>query len=307
MRARLIGKDPAFKAALSLARRAAPARGPIVIVGPTGSGKSLMARFIHEHGASPAAAFQEWSAGGVPATLLESELLGVERGVATGVAERPGIFEAAGRGTICLSGLEDMTFSQQAILLRVIETGTVERIGGHRSARAQARLIATFQDPPAMLVSSAKLRQDLFYRLDLFRIELPPLGARSEDIPTLFNHFLRAACMKGKRAVPQVAPALSQALLGHSWPGNVRELQQRAEAMAFLGKETLGIEDLPPSFWIAGEPVPEALRHRLTLEELKDLYIREVLVLVGGRKTEAARWLGISRKALWERLKRASC
>jgi DNA-binding NtrC family response regulator len=306
MRARLIGRDPAFKAALSLARRAAPARGPVVIVGPTGSGKSLMARFIHEHGANPAAAFQEWSAGGVPATLLESDLLGVERGVATGVAERPGIFEAAGRGTICLSGLEDLAFSQQAILLRVIETGTVERIGGHRSARVQARLIATFQDPPEMLVSSAKLRQDLFYRLDLFRIELPPLCARSEDIPALFNHFLRAACIKERRAAPRVEPAFSEALLCHSWPGNVRELRQLAEAMAFLGKETLGIEDLPPSFWIAGEPVAEALRHRLTLEELKDRYVREVLVRVGGKKTEAARWLGISRKSLWERLKRAS-
>ncbi len=306
MRARLIGNDPVFKAALLLARRAAPARGPVVLVGPTGSGKSLLARFIHEHGAHPAAPFQEWSAGAVPATLLESELLGVERGVATGVTERPGIFEAAGHGTICLAGLEEMSFAQQAILLRVLEAGTVERVGGHRLARVQARIITTFQDPPETLASASKLREDLLYRLDLFRIELPPLCARGGDISALFSHFLRLACSKLKRPVPQVAPSLARALDGHSWPGNVRELEQRAQALACLGKESLDVQDMPPSFWIAGDAVSEAARHRLTLEELKDRYIREVLVRVGGKRTEAARWLGISRKALWERLKRAS-
>ncbi len=306
MRARLIGKDPAFKAALMLARRAAPTHGPVVICGPTGCGKSLLARFIHEHGASPSAPFKEWSAASVPSTLLESELLGVERGVATGVSERPGIFEAAGRGTVCLSGLEELSFSQQAILLRLLETGTAERIGGHRSVRVHARLIATFQEPPETLVSSSKLRQDLFYRLDLFRVELPPLHERREDIPDLFGHFLKAACARQKRPVPAVSPKLEQALAAHDWPGNVRELEQRAEALASLGKEAVGIEDLPSSFWLPGEPVAEALRHRMTLDELKDRYTMEVLARVGGRKSEAARWLGISRKSLWERLKRGS-
>ncbi len=306
MRARLIGKDPAFKAALMLARRAAPTRGPVVISGPTGCGKSLLARFIHEHGASPSAPFKEWSAASVPSTLLESELLGVERGVATGVSERPGIFEASGRGTVCMSGLEELSFSQQAILLRLLETGTVERIGGHRPARVHARLIATFQEPPETLVASSRLRQDLFYRLDLFRVELPPLFERLEDIPELFGHFLKAACAKQKRPAPEVEPALEQALVTHDWPGDVRELEQRAEALASLGKETLGVKDLPSSFWLPGEPVAEALCRRMTLEQLKDRYVMEVLARVGGRKSEAARWLGISRKSLWERLKRGS-
>jgi len=304
MTSRPVGRDPVFRAALALALRAAPARGPVVLTGPTGCGKSLVARLLHERGAHPQTPFAEWSAAGVPATLLEPALLGVERGAATGVTERPGLFEAAGRGTVCLVGLEDLSAAQQAILLRVLETGAVERVGGHRPAPVHCRVVASFQEPPEDLVARGLLRPDLLYRLDVFRIELPPLCARGEDAVLLAAHFLKRACRKLRRPVPALAPDLLRALREHPWPGDVRELEQRMEALAFGGGDPLTAEALPAAFWSSGEALATALRRRLTLSELKDAYIREVLARVGGSRTEAARWLGVSRKALWEHLKR---
>jgi len=304
MASRPVGRDPVFRAALALALRAAPARGPVVLTGPTGSGKSLVARLLHERGAHPQAPFTEWSAAGVPATLLEPELLGVERGAATGVTERPGLFEAAGRGTLCLVGLEDLAPAQQAVLLRVLETGSVERVGGRRAVPVHCRVVVSFQESPEALISSGRLRPDLLYRLDVFRVELPPLCARGDDVVLLAAHFLRRACRKLRRPVPTIAPDLLRAFRDHAWPGDVRELEQRMEALALGAADPLTAEHLPASFWSSGEALASAVRRRLTLAELKDAYIREVLARVGGSRTEAARWLGVSRKALWEHLKR---
>ncbi len=305
MRVRLLGRDPAFRAALALARKAAPASSPVVLVGPTGSGKSLFARYLHERGAHPGAPFLEWSAASVPSTLLEPQLLGVEKGAATGVAERPGLFEAAERRTVCLTGLEELSQAQQAILLRVLEGEPVERVGGHHPIRVRARVVAAFQEPPEALAARGRLRRDLLYRLDVFRIELPPLCGRAEDIAALAQHFLRAACRRNRRSVPILREDLVKALQAHPWPGNVRELEQRMEALALAGSEAVTAGDLPPSFWAGAGTIEEALGGRRTLAELKDAYIREVLARVGGSRTEAARWLGISRKALWEHLKRS--
>lgn len=304
MSVRPVGRDPVFRAALALAQQAAPARGPVVVTGPTGSGKSLVARLLHERGAHPQAPFLEWSASGVPATLLEPELLGVERGAATGVSERPGLFEAVGRGTLCLVGLEELSSSQQAILLRILEVGASERVGGRRAVPVHARVVASFQEAPELLVSQGRLRADLLYRLDIFRVELPPLASRGEDVVLLASHFLKRACRKLRRPVPALEPSLLRAFREHPWPGDVRELEQRIEALAFGGSDPLTAEELPASFWSAGEILATAARRRLTLAELKDAYIREVLARVGGSRTEAARWLGVSRKAVWEHLKR---
>jgi len=301
---RTVGSDPAFKAVLSLSKKVALERSPVIIVGPTGSGKSHMARIIHELGAFPAAPFLEWHAGAVPESLLETELLGVQRGAATGVAGRPGIFEAAGRGTLCLVGVELLKPHQQAILLRILENRAFERVGGGIPVRANARLLACFSEIPEELVARGQLRPDLFYRLDVIRLELPSLSQRSGDIPKLAEHFLKAACKKLKRPVPRLAPALLGALSSHPWPGNLRELSQRMEGMALSGGGLLTTEDLPASFWLPGPPLETALNRRLTLEELKDAYMRGVLAKVGGNRTRAACWLGISRKALWDHLRR---
>jgi transcriptional regulator with PAS, ATPase and Fis domain len=304
MATRPVGRDPVFKAALELARKAAPSTSPVVLVGPTGCGKSLLARWIHERGAHPQSPFLEWSAAAVPATLLEPELLGVDRGAATGVLERPGILEAAGRGTVCLVGLDELSPAQQAVLLRALEAGAVERVGGRRPIPIHCRILASFQRGPDALVAEGRLRADLLYRIDVFRVELPPLCARGEDVILLAQHFLKRACRRLQHPPVQMDASLLQAFRQHTWPGETRELEQRVEALVLLGKEVVTAEDLPSTFWLGGDALACGLRRRLTLAELKDAYVREVIARVGGSRTEAARWLGISRKALWEHLKR---
>jgi DNA-binding NtrC family response regulator len=301
----VIGKDPALKAAYSLARRVAPSRSHVVIVGPTGSGKSHMARFLHQFGPSPSSPLIEWHAGAVPESLLEAELLGVSRGTATGVTARPGAFESAGKGTLCMAGIELLRPSQQAILLRVLESRMADRIGGGPPVKIHARIVATFLEPPEALVRRGLLRNDLLYRLDVIRLELPPLGQRRSDIPLHAAAFLKEACRRLGRPVPRLAPALLDALSAYPWPGDLRELAQRMEGLALVGGDPLLVEDLPPSFWMAREPVEKALGQRMTIEELKDAYIRQVLAKVGGNKSKAAQWLGISRKALWAHLRRS--
>lgn len=300
----VIGKDPAFKATLALAKRVAPGRSPVVIVGPTGSGKSQLAHLLHLLGPHPAAPFLEWNAGEVPETLLEAALLGVSRGAATGVSPRPGLFETAGEGTVCLAGVEHLSAAQQAILLRVIEHPTFERVGGG-TVKSRARILAAFAEPPEGLVGKRLLRPDLLFRLDVIRLELPPLVQRSGDVPALATHFLKSACRGLGRPAPGLSGPLLEALSARVWPGNLRELSQCMEGLALSGlHDPLTVDDLPSSFWLGANPVEDALRSRLTLAELKDAYIRSVLARVGGNRSQAARWLGVSRKALWVHLSR---
>jgi transcriptional regulator with PAS, ATPase and Fis domain len=302
----LIGKDPVFKAALALARRAAPGTSPLLLVGPMGSGKSHLARWIHNQGAHPDTPYLEWHASGVPEQLLESDILGMEAGAATDVAARPGICERVGEGTLCLTGLELMPLRQQAILLRIIEEHGVYRVGGQSRRPVKARFLAAFQESPDSLVAQGRLRRDLLYRLDVIRIELPPLGMRRGDVPLLLAHFLKALRGSRRRPAPKIEPSLFEALEQHPWPGNLLELRQLAEALEQTGADPLKEDDLPPSFWLRGEAVQQGITRRMTLAELKDSYIRQVLAKVGGNRTRAAEWLGISRKALWEYLKRES-
>ncbi len=300
----LVGKDPAFRAAVTLARRIAPGRNPVLLCGPTGSGKSHFAQLLHQWGAHPRAPFVEWHGASVPESLMEADLFGTRRGVATGVEERPGVFEAAGQGTLCLEGIERLQSHQQAALLRLLEQPAFERLGGGQRVLAEARIVASFQDPPETLVQRGLLRADLLYRLDVIRIEVPPLSQRPGDIPLLAQHFLAAACRRQGHPAPALEAGLLRVLQDHSWPGNLRELSQRMEALSLSTSDPLTAEDLPPSFWLGPSPLEDGLARRLTLGELKAAYTRAVLARVGGNRTKAARWLGISRKALWVHLRR---
>jgi two-component system response regulator HydG len=300
----LLGADPLFRATLDLARRVARGTSPVLLIGPTGSGKTQIAKALHHLGAHPEAPFLEWHAGAVPESLLEAELFGVSRGAATGVRERPGAFESAGQGTLCLVGIELLRPQQQAVLLRALENQAVERVGSSRPMKIACRLLASFLEAPELLVASGRLRADLLYRLDVIRLELPPLAHRREDVPLLARHFLGKACKRLGRPVPGIAPPLMRALQDHWWPGNLRELAQLMEGLALRGQEVLTADDLPASFFIAADPVEEGLTGRMTLHELKSAYIRAVLARVGGNRTRAARWLGVSRKALWAHLRR---
>ncbi|MEJ2367508.1 MAG: sigma 54-interacting transcriptional regulator [Acidobacteriota bacterium] len=301
-----VGRSPAFKAALQLAGRVAPESSPVVLCGATGTGKSLFARYMHEQGSHPSEPFLEWHAASVPETLLESEILGIEPGAATDVTGKPGLFEATGEGTLCLTGLESLSPHQQAVLLRILENHEVERLGGRRKVKVRVRILASFQTTPEILCAQGRLRRDLLYRLDVFRLELPPLNQRTQDIPLLAAHFMSELARRRRKKAPKLAPALQEAFERHLWRGNIRELAQVLERLYLLGKDVVGPPDLPPSFWKEDATIAGALERGLTLSELKEAYIYEVLGRVGGSRTEAAKWLGISRKALWEYLKRSS-
>ena len=181
----------------------------------------------------------------------------------------------------------------------------MDRLGGGPAGKSEARVIASFLEPPEALAHQGLLRGDLLYRLDVIRLELPPLNQRVPDIPLHAAAFLKEACRRLGRPVPQLSPSLMKALSTHVWPGNLRELAQRMEGMALVGGDPLTPEDLPSSFWMTGDPVEQALKLRMTLEELKDAYIRQVLAKVGGHRSKAAKWLGVSRKALWAHLRRS--
>jgi transcriptional regulator with PAS, ATPase and Fis domain len=299
-----VGKDPEFRYVISLAEKLSKERRPVVMVGETGTGKSFLAKFIHEKGNFSKEPFIEWHAGNVPESLIESEILGVDRGVATGVLSRIGVLEAVQGGTLCVSGLEEIPTHSQALFLRLLESGEFEKIGGQKHIRFQGRIIASFQEDPKTLVKTGRLRADLLYRLDVFQIELPPLRERKTDILELAAEFLKNECKKAGKKIPELSESLKKRLLSYEWPGNIRELENLIHYLARLDHEIFSAEHLPPQFLFSREePVSYGLKERLSLDELKKMYLSAVLARVGGRKSEAAKWLGISRKTLWEHLK----
>ena len=304
MREPLLGKDPAFRAAVKVAEKAAASQSPAVFLGQTGTGKSHLARWMARRGPQPEAELVEWNASAVSSTLFEAELFGVEAGAATGVTARPGICEAAGEGMLCFSGIENLPHSFQAAMLRLVAEKSLTRVGGAVSRSVRARFLFAFQEPPESLAAKGLLRSDLLYRLDVIRIELPPLSRRKADILPLFRHFLSQACKAAKRRPPEASRDLLEQIESHPWPGNLWQLRQTAHLLAGTGSHTITAEDLPPHFWIRGDAIEDSVSRRLTLSEMRDAYIMEVLAKVGGNRSQAARWLGISRKALWEHLKR---
>jgi len=299
-----VGRDPEFRYVISLAEKLSKEKRPVILVGETGTGKSFVARLIHEKSGAAKEPFIEWHAGSVPESLAEAEILGVERGVATGVLPRVGVLEAVRGGTLCVSGLEELPVRAQAIFLRLLESGEFEKIGGQRKVRFRGRMIATFQEDPGNLVRAGKLRADLLYRLDVFQVEIPPLRERRGDIALLASMFLKEECRRSKKKTRELSGELVRRLEGHDWPGNIRELENIVRHLSRSDADVLAVGDLPPHFLAPkGDPLSAALSARLSLDELKRAYIAAVLERTGGRKTEAAKWLGISRKSLWENLK----
>jgi transcriptional regulator with PAS, ATPase and Fis domain len=301
---KVIGRDPEFKYVISLADKLSRETRPVILIGETGTGKSFLARYIHEKGARSKEPFIEWHAGNAPESLIESEILGVDRGVATGVLPRAGIFEASRNGTLCITGIEELPTHTQALFLRLLESGEFEKIGGQRKVSFKGRMIAAFQENPKKLVKNGTLRADLLYRLDVFQIEIPPLRARKKDIIPFAVEFLKRERVKTEKKIQELSGPLKNRLLSYSWPGNVRELENLIRYLSGMDEDILMVDHLPPQFLFSkDEPVGYALDERLSLDELKKMYVAAVLSRVGGKKTAAADWLKISRKTLWEYLK----
>ena len=298
----LIGQAPAFRRVLELARRVAVADVTVLIRGESGTGKERLARLLHSLSARQKGPFVPLNCAAVPETLLEAELFGIEKGVATGVTARPGKFELAIGGTLFLDEIGDLTPVLQAKLLRVVQEREVERVGGRQRIRVDVRLVtATNRDLEGML-GKGEFRQDLYYRLRVVELTLPPLRERHEDIPLLAQHFVRLHGRRMGREALHLARGALELLLRHDFPGNVRELENLLEAAAALASgDRVDAEDVRLAMGAGRAP---AGGQAGTLDEVVRTHVAQTLERNGGNRAAAARALGIDRTTLYRMLMR---
>lgn len=302
----VVAKSPAMRRVLDLARRAAGSNSSVLITGETGTGKGVIARYIHDHSHRREHPFIQLNCAAVPSSLAESELFGVRRGAFTDAREdRIGLFIAAGGGTLFLDELGELSLELQAKLLQALETGAVRPLGGTKEIRTQARVVAATNRVPEELLREGAFRPDLYYRINVVRIEVPPLRERKDDIVALVDVLLAQARTKNERPIVGISAAALRRLVKYCWPGNVRELAnviERAVAMAdhdVILPEDLDLPDRAPGV-IAD--LNSAVDSGLSLEELERAYIQRVVEAQGGNKAAAARILGITRRTLYRKL-----
>ena len=300
----IVGTSEALQHALGLGRIVAPTDSTVLIYGETGTGKELFARLIHEHSQRATGPFIRMNCAAIPEGLLESELFGHEKGAFTSaVAQRAGRFETAHRGTLFLDEIGEIPPSLQPKLLRVLQEQEFERLGSSRTVRVDVRVIAATNQDLATLVEEKTFRMDLFYRLNVFPLTLPPLRDRPEDIPNLVRHFASAAATRLRRPIRSIPPETIQTLAQHCWPGNVRELQNVIERAVILAED--GVLRVP--FFEPKRDIQTAPAGGTTLEEMERDYIVHVLDKTGGQiggASGAARYLGLPRTSLISRMKR---
>jgi DNA-binding NtrC family response regulator len=301
----ILGRSPAVLAMIEAVRRIAPAQGRVLITGENGSGKELVAAAIHAKSRRAAGPFVKLNCAAIPRDLVESELFGHDRGAFTGALQtRVGKLEAADGGTLFLDEIGDLSLEAQAKLLRAIETGEVERLGSTRTLHIDARVIAATHHDLVAAVEKGEFREDLYYRLNVLPIHVPPLRERDSDITLLAAHFLERYCSgegRGPLALSAEAEAL---LLEYHWPGNVRELRNLMERAAVLVEgPTVRAEDLAP--WLAVAPGAEEARGlRGEIERREADAIRRALEAAHGNVTQAAAGLGIDRTNLHRKMRK---
>ena len=304
MRGTIVGSSPAMVEVYKTIAKVAASDATVLVQGESGTGKELVARSIHQLGGRRDRPFLAVNCAAVAETLLESELFGYVRGAFTGAAgAKRGIFEAADRGTVFLDEIGDTSPALQSKLLRVLESGEVMAVGSTAVGRVDVRVIAATNRDLTSLVSQAKFREDLYYRLKVVTIDLPPLRSRRSDLPLLFDHFLRKYAQKTGKTLA-VHPDVIRTLEGFDWPGNVRQLENVVErAVALNTSGVFAAEDLPDEVQSAPRPPSKDRDGRWpTLDEVEDRYIREVLDAVGGNISKAADILAIDRRTLYRKL-----
>jgi two-component system response regulator HydG len=302
----LVGASPAMRDIFALIRRVAGSHANVLITGESGTGKDVVARALHYYGAGQNKPFVPINCTAIPEGLLESELFGHARGAFTGAtSSHRGLFEKANGGSIFLDEIGDLPPALQAKLLRVLQDREVRPVGSTQSVKVDVRVIAATNQDLERAVREGRFREDLFYRLNVIRIQIPPLRERPEDIPLLAEAFLRRR--DPKRRLSQ--PALER-LRAHPWRGNARELENALErALAMTESDVIRADDLALDGEEPTASSPERLlqsaadRH-LTLDELCDRYIDQILAETGGNKVRAARILGVDRKTLYRRAER---
>lgn len=308
----LIGRSPLMVQVLDTIKQVAPSRATVLIQGESGTGKELAAHAIHELSPRAGKKFIAVHCMALSPQLLESELFGHERGAFTGASEkRIGRFEQANGGTLFLDEIGEIDPAVQVKILRVLGERTFERVGGNQTIRSDVRLVAATNRDLSKLVAEGKFREDLFFRLNVVQLTMPPLRDRKEDIPLLVQSFLKSAAMENEKPFRELTPEAMACILNHDWPGNVRELRTAIEhGVVMCGTSRIGMRDLPAAVRQEVPPLaggsdterggtPDAL----DLRHAERAYIFRALEESGGNRTKAAERLGISRRTLHRRLK----
>jgi two-component system response regulator HydG len=304
----IIGGSPAFRRMMMLVEQVASSSATVLILGESGSGKEGVAKTIHQRSARKTGPFVAVNCASLPETLLESELFGYERGAFTGAAGRKeGRFELADGGTLFLDEIGDLSPVTQPKILRVLQEGEFERLGGTRTIRVDVRIVAATNQDLSQMVKDKRFREDLFYRLNVITIHVPPLRERREDIPLLAQHFLRIYAAKNNRRLDGLTDNALKQLEAYAWPGNVRELENVIERGVVLARgNQMDVGDLPPE--IAGAtPLPEgviSVRIGTPLAEIEQRMLDATLAATGGNKTLAAKLLGIDVRTVARKLER---
>ncbi|WP_211239166.1 sigma-54 interaction domain-containing protein [Desulfatibacillum aliphaticivorans] len=306
----IVAQSKAMRQVLSQIKRVAPTDSTVLITGESGTGKELVADSIHRHSQRNGRRFVKINCAAIPETLLESELFGYEKGAFTGAeARKPGKFEQANGGTVFLDEIGDMPLETQAKILRVLEEKEVDRLGGMRPVPVDVRVVAATNRNIQEMVDNNEFREDLFFRLNVFPIQLPPLRERPEDIPFLVEAFLSHSDKEAS-----VSPQAMHILCAHPWHGNVRELRNVVESALLYSQKIVEPEHLPPALsgsmaiptpvgvFISGEEESLDLDYRL--QELEKGILVEALKRSDGVQAQAARLLGIKERSLWHRVKK---
>ena len=301
----LFARSEGMREAMSLAERVSATTSNVLITGESGAGKDAVAAYIHAKSSRANEPFIKIDCATLPGSLLEAELFGYERGAFTGASEaKPGRLEAAHKGSIVLDEIAHLPVDAQAKLLRVIEEREFERLGGRTTIKLDARLLALTNVDLDDAVKRRAFRADLYYRLNVIRIHVPPLRERADDLSQLVKHFVSHYSVKHGRSIKGITGAALSTLAGYDFPGNARELANIVERAVIVAEgRKVDVADLPGSVNLAVRAKRERERPR-SLAELEASYIKEILVATQGNKTECARILGISRKNLYEKIAR---
>jgi transcriptional regulator with PAS, ATPase and Fis domain len=313
----VVGRSPRMRAVFDFVRVIADSDSSVLVTGETGTGKEMIANLIHQSSSRRHKPFVPVSCAILSETLIESELFGHERGAFTGaIKDRPGRFELAQGGTIFLDDIDDVPMSMQVKLLRVLQNRTVERLGGTRAIPIDVRVITGSKRSLKEIVAEGKFRDDLFYRLNVIPINLPPLRERREDVPILMDHFIKRYFRQRNDEPRQIAPAVQQAFMRYPWPGNVRELENACERIAQTCTcDTVRVGCVPVSVLFHKyaedhEPIVETHDHPSAislddrLREVESNLISWALKVSSGNKSKAAELLNIKRSTLGDRIKK---
>jgi transcriptional regulator with PAS, ATPase and Fis domain len=304
----IVGRSPAMRDIFHTVERVAPTRATVLLAGESGVGKDMIARAIHHHSPRKNHPFVKINCTAIPENLMESELFGYEKGAFTGAnTSKPGKFEQADQGTVFLDEIGDVPGNIQVKLLRILQERQFERLGSNLTRNVDVRVVAATNVDLRAALEQGRFREDLYYRLNVVPINIPPLRERNEDIPFLAKHFVQKLSAELGTAAREISPSAMERLLTHSWPGNVRELENTIERSLVLASDQvlqpsdIRIEPPRSNAHMAAQHAP-LLPEGETLEHWEQMMIREALRRANGNKSQAARILGLTRNALRYRL-----